>query len=404
MPASLSAPHWRRIAVAAYTPTLAASMGFGAAIPLITLVAHDLGASVALAAFMSALLGIGQLVADLPAGVLADRIGEKWAMVTACLVEAVSLTTMFLFRNLVVLGVAVCATGAASAVVALARQAYLTEALPYRYRARGMSALGGMLRIGNTIGPVIGAAVVSAAGMSWAFLFAGLMSLVAAIVTLSLPDLPSDKAERPTHEHGPTVWGVLQSHLATYTTVGVGAMLIMMVRAARVAIIPLWCAANGINPATTSLIYAVSMAFDVLLFLPGGWLMDHFGRRGVAIPTTFGMGICFALLPFTHSPLMIGLVAAGFGASNGISSGVVMTLGSDASPAIGRKKFLAGFRLLSDSGAGLGPLVITVVTVWFPLAAASVALAGVSWFGAGWLHRWVPRRPPGQPATPSQQG
>jgi len=40
----------------------------------------------------------------------------------------------------------------------------------------------------------------------------------------------------------------------------------------------LWCHANGLSPATTDLIYAWSMAADVLLFLPGGALMDRFGR------------------------------------------------------------------------------------------------------------------------------
>lgn len=391
MPDTLTRAQWRRLGISAYGPTLAASTGFGAVLPLIALVVHDMGGSVGVAAFMTALLGIGQLACDLPAGVLASRLGEKWAIVAACLVESACLVTMFLATDLVVLGVAVFITGGATAVVALARQSYLTEALPLRYRARGLSTLGGAFRIGYVIGPVAGAGIIALSGVSWAFAFAAVMSLIAAGITLLLPDLDADRPDA-TGASGPSLTGVLTAHAKTLGTVGVGALVIMMVRAARFAIIPLWCQANGLSEATTSLLFALSTGMDVLLFLPGGAIMDRFGRRAVAIPTIVMMGLCFAVLPLTHTIGTIALVSAGFGVANGVSSGIVMTLGSDASPALGRRKFLAGWRLFSDTGNAAGPLVITAVTAFAPLAASSVVLAALAWLGAGWLYRWVPRQ------------
>ena len=44
----------------------------------------------------------------------------------------------------------------------LARQAYLTEAIPIRMRARALSTLGGTFRIGLFIGPFVAAAIVVA--------------------------------------------------------------------------------------------------------------------------------------------------------------------------------------------------------------------------------------------------
>lgn len=68
---------WTRLIVAAYGPTLLASIGFGAVIPLIALQATALGASVGLAAAITGLTGIATLLFDLPAGVVAERLGEK---------------------------------------------------------------------------------------------------------------------------------------------------------------------------------------------------------------------------------------------------------------------------------------------------------------------------------------
>jgi MFS family permease len=68
---------WRDIVITAYGPTLLVSIGQGAILPLVALSARALGASVATAAFVVALIGIGQLVGDLPAGALAARIGEN---------------------------------------------------------------------------------------------------------------------------------------------------------------------------------------------------------------------------------------------------------------------------------------------------------------------------------------
>jgi len=151
---------WRTIALTAYGPTALVSIGTGAIVPLVALSARDLGASLGTAALIVALAGIGQLIGDLPAGALAARIGEKYALMAACAVDAVALLGAYLAGradSLLGLGAAVFVTGLANAVFSLARQAYLTEAVPIHARARAMSTLGGVFRLGSFIGPFAGA-------------------------------------------------------------------------------------------------------------------------------------------------------------------------------------------------------------------------------------------------------
>ena len=379
---------------AIYGPTLLASIGFGAIIPLIAVQATALGASLGVAAAITALPGLAMLCFDLPAGTVAARLGEKRSIVIACLVDAVMLLAVFLANSLPALAAAVFVHGMTGSIFGLARQTYLTEAIPLKYRARGMSSLGGVFRIGGFLGPLAASAILARGEIPHAFAFAALTSLLAALVTLMLPDLPSDRGARVDADgHRARTWPVLRAHRRSLLTVGVGCMALMMLRTSRQTVVPLWATHLGFSAAEVSLLYALSMAFDVLLFFPGGAIMDRFGRWWVCVPTTFVLATCLIVLPLSHSWAQVAAVAVALGLGNGISSGIVLTLGADASPTFGRAQFLAGWRLLVDGGAMLGPGLIAGVTAVAGLAASSVVVGVLGIVGGFWLARWVPRTP-----------
>ncbi|MDR0958889.1 MAG: MFS transporter [Propionibacteriaceae bacterium] len=377
---------WRRFAIAAYGPPFLASIGFGAVTPLIALSALALGASVGLSALIAGLTAIAQLLSDLPASWIATRLGEKRAIIAACLWDAVFMTVAFSAFSLPVLCVAVFAIGISGAVFGLARHTYITEAAPVRFRARALSTLGGIHRIGFFIGPLAGSAIIALAGLTAAYAFAAVMCLVAAGVTALLPDLPADVRERRrTPEGAPRLGAVLRDHARIFALLGTGVLALALVRAVRQTILPLWCESIGMTPSATSLIFALSMAVDMSLFFVGGSIMDRFGRFWVATPSMIVLGGGLIALAFAHTTVTVALVAILLGLGNGIGSGIIMTLGSDASPAAGRPHFLAGWRLMGDLGGTLGPLALSAITTLASLAAASVVLGIVSFAGAAWL-------------------
>lgn len=386
---------WRTVILPAYGPTVLVAIGYGAILPLVALSARALGASIGTAALIVALSGIGQLLGDLPAGALAARIGERRALIAACLVDSTALLGAFLARSLVMLGLAVLVTGLAGAVFSLARQAYLTEAIPIRMRARALSTLGGTFRIGSFVGPFVGAAIVTRWTIGSAYGFAAAMSLSAAVLTFFLPDITHPIRSRA-GQAGPRrgVFSVLAEHRRVLLRLGVGVLIISAARSTRQSIVPLWAQSQGIDAATTSLIFGVSAGVDMLLFYPGGVIMDRFGRVWVAVPSMIVLGLGFLLLPLTSGPVTIGLVAALMGLGNGISAGIVMTLGADASPSDARAQFLGGWRLFADFGNALGPLVISAVSLLAPLAVAALTMGAITWLGTGWLVKWVPRYAP----------
>jgi MFS family permease len=395
---------WRKVILPAYGPTVLVAIGYGAILPLVALSARALGASIGTAALIVALSGIGQLLGDLPAGALAARIGERRALIGACLVDSAALLGAFLASSLVLLGAAVLVTGLAGAVFSLARQAYLTEAIPIRMRARALSTLGGTFRIGSFVGPFVGAAIVTRWTIGSAYGFAAAMSLAAAVLTFFLPDITRTGQSRrtaPGQQHR-GVLSVLAEHRRVLMTLGVGVLVISAARSTRQSIVPLWAESQGLDAATTSLIFGISAGVDMLLFYPGGVIMDRYGRVWVAVPSMIVLGLGFLLLPLSSGPVTIGLVAALMGLGNGISAGIVMTLGADASPSDARAQFLGGWRLCADFGNALGPLVISAVSLVAPLAVAALTMGAITWLGTGWLTRWVPVYAPRRVPVPTE--
>ncbi|MDQ1622807.1 MAG: hypothetical protein QOH19_1225, partial [Actinomycetota bacterium] len=124
----------RRIAVPAFGPALLFSIGEGAVLPVVALSARDLGASVAVAALVVTLVGLGSWFFNLPASLITLKFGERWAIVGAALASALALAAAAVSPlvpgGLWLLAAAIGVVGMAASVFNLARQKYLTEAVP----------------------------------------------------------------------------------------------------------------------------------------------------------------------------------------------------------------------------------------------------------------------------------
>lgn len=388
----------REIAVAAYGPTLLASIGSGAVAPIIALSARELGASVGLAALLVGALGIGTLLGDLPSGALVARVGERRALLVAALVEALGMLLAAIAGSLAVLFAGVLVVGLAGSLFGLARQAYLTEAVPVTLRARALSTLGGVHRIGYFVGPFLGSLVIARWGTDAAYVVGVVAALAAFLLVLYAPDITPHDAP-PIGGAQPSVASVLRRHRRVLLTLGTGAMAVAGARAVREALVPLWAESIGLTPAQTSLVFGIAGAVDMLLFYPSGWVMDRFGRVAVAVPSMLILGAGMAALPLTTSLVAVTAVATVLGFGNGIGSGLIMTLGADASPLDGRSQFLGGWRLMADVGRAAGPLALSAASAVVTLGASAVTLGVLAVVGAGWLAAWVPRYDPTRPAS-----
>lgn len=389
-----SAPTLRSIAPSVFLPAVVYEIGNGATAPVIALTALQLGASPSTAGFMLALLGIGQVLGDIPASALADRIGDRHSMMLAAGVATVGLIGCVFASNLLWFGVSLMLIGAANATFYLARQSYLTEVVPIELRARAMSTLGGSHRIGLFIGPFVGAAAISLTDIRAAYVVAMVTALSAGVLLLLVPDvcLPADHPAIA--RGGVTSRQMLAANRRLFATLGLAILAVGAVRAARQTVLPLWAEHLGLSPERTSLIFGIASAVDMALFYPSGKVMDRYGRLAIALPSMTILGTAMMALPLTSGALSLTLVAMAMSFGNGVGSGIMMTLGADSAPRVGRIKFLGIWRVLSDSGSAAGPVVMSVVASAATLAVGIVTIGSAGLLAATALAIWVPRYSP----------
>ncbi|MFC0533701.1 MFS transporter [Phytohabitans kaempferiae] len=373
-----------------YVPAMLWGLGQGAILPVVVTSAVDLGASLAVAGLVLAGLGVGQIAGDLPGGWLVGRVGERRAMLLAAAGAVPALLACLLAPTLWLFAAGVFVTGLCGAVWNLARQTYVTEAVPYAMRARALSTLAGVHRIGRFVGPfaAVGAmAALGTEGAYWVHLAAAV--LAAGTLVLAADLRPIDRLAG-SDDHVATL-AMLRRHAPLLRTLGLSVASVGVLRASRQAIIPLWGIHIGLDATAVSLVFGLSAALDMALFYPGGKIMDRYGRRWVAVPSTLLLGVAHLLLPFTTGAVGLAFVAALMGLGNGISSGIIMTLGADFAPATGRPQFLGTWRLFADFGNGAGPLATSALIAVFSPAAAVVVVGALGLWTAWSMNRWIPR-------------
>ncbi|MFD2339249.1 MFS transporter [Clavibacter tessellarius] len=421
----------RAVALPALLPALLFSIGEGAIIPIIPIVAGSLGASLAIAAFIGGMIMLGELVGDIPSGSVVSRIGERTAMIGAAFVSIGGLVLCLLAPNPLVLGVGVFLIGVSTAVFALARHAFMTSFVPQAFRARALSTLGGTFRAGYFVGPFLAAGVIHLTGASQsAFVIHIVACLAAAVTLLVLPD-PMDVVRRnraadlqsaapatagepqddesvaaaagtaPPARESAGLARTLWRFKGVLVKLGSGAALIGAMRAGRGVLLPLWAVSIGISDANTALIIGIAGGVDFALFYASGQIMDRFGRLWSAVPSMVGLGIGYLVLALTPDlptsvQWFIG-VAMFMSVANGVGSGILMTLGADLAPREDPAPFLGAWRFTGDAGSAASPLLIAALTSAASLAVASGVMGVLGLIGAGILVRYVPRYVPRKP-------
>ncbi len=375
----------------AFLPALVYEVGNGAIAPIIVLSASQMGASVGTAAFMLVLLGVGRVLGDIPASVLADRIGDRTSMILSAGLALIAFFACMVATSLPVLGLALIVVGMSNAAFYLARHSYLIDVAPVDLRARAMSSLAGAHRIGLFIGPLAGAGAIMLIGLRGGYVVAMAAAAVAAALLLVVGDVEVPGDQPPSTRGGITSYRTLIDHRRLFATLGLAILAVGAVRAARQTVLPLWGDHLGLSAEAISFVFAIAGAVDMALFYPAGKVMDEYGRLAIALPAMVILGGAMMTLPLTTGMVSLTIVAMVMSLGNGIGSGIMLTLGADAAPAHNRVRFLGIWRLVSDSGNAAGPIVVSVVATVWSLAAGIVAIGSAGLLAAVAFAVWVPK-------------
>ncbi|WP_061961608.1 MFS transporter [Demequina flava] len=378
------------IARGTYIPAFLAEIGLGAMLPLFALSVVALDHSAAWAAAVVMLYSVGRMIGSSMGGRLTTSLGCARAAMVGLAGLAAGAIVCWLSTDFVALVAGVMLAGAGHAAYHVARQGQLSETVPTHYRARALTSLAGTWRISHFIGPLIGAGVIAVWGLSAAYAFAALTVVVGMAALWASPGWHSRASAEP-RPHA-SIKDVVRANTRVLATLGMAVMLTGAVRTVRVAAIPLWAEHVGASDSTVSLIFALSAGVDMLLFYPAGIVADRWGRAWTAVPSTMLIALGLIALPFTETVAGVAVAAMVLGLGNGWGSGILMTLGNDVAPKVGRDAFIGVWMILQDLGGVIGPAAVSaLVAVSLPWSLWIIGGVGVATSGA--LAAWIPPRP-----------
>jgi MFS family permease len=357
-------------------------------IPLIPASAEKLGADIPTAAFVAGLVLIGTLVADLPAATIVNKFGERISMIWAAFMAAAGTLLAVFATNIFMIGAGVFLLGMTAAIFGLARHSYIAETAPKEYRARALSLLGGMFRLGAFIGPLIGAWIIQNYGIQNIYWMSiGFCSLAGIIL---LTTKPEKMPNTPPNRAG-GIWAVAKQEKKKLLTLGIASSMLTFLRTVRSLALPLWALHIHLDVSVTALIIGLAGAVDFALFYNGGQVIDKYGRRFAAVPTILAIGGGVACIPFTSDANSFAIVAVLLAVANALGSGLVLTIGADLAPENARNEFLAAFRLMLDGGIAAAAPVISILTIAIGLSSGLFAVSGIALIGAYLMNHYLPK-------------
>ena len=375
----------KQLVLPVYLPMMAGSIGLGMLIPVLPLYLTEAGLSLSKVSLVLAGSGLGAAIGSLPIGSLLARLGERRVMVVSLFLLVVSTallgatTAMFALLGLRM------GAGAGGAALRLSRQTYIARRVIGPRRGRSMAMIGGSFRFSLFVGPLLGGWLADVAGFSTAFVVAGALTSLGLVPALLSP--PSEIALLPNARDTPQ-FGVLDAmrrHWRLLLVAGVVPLLVMTVREGRFVVLPLISDDLGLSPTAVGAVVSVGTAADLLLFPVAGWVMDRFGRLFAIIPAFTCIALGLVLLGLAETTAAVVVAGAVIGVGNGLSSGTMLTFGSDLAPADATGPFLAGLAAMQDAGRVVGPLLVGVIGGAASLGTASIGLAVVLVAATAWL-------------------
>ena len=379
------------------------ALGFGIVAPDIPAFARHFGVSTAAAASVVSAFALMRIVGALPAGRLADRLGQPAVMAVGIAIVAVSSIVAGFSGSFAELIILRGAGGFGSAMFGVSAQTLLLVSVPAEQRGRASGLFAGGFLVGGISGPALGG-IIAAWSMRAPFLiYGGLLIVPAVIAAAVLREKSSRRAETAPRERRAfaEIAGALRdrAYRAAATANLADGFAAMGVRS---AIVPLFVRDILHRSAIwTGIGFLVVAALNAGALLPAGRLADRFGRRPVIVSGCLVAAAGLVMLALL--PGLTGYLAAM--AVFGLGSGFL-----DVGPAamlgdiLGRQggTVVATYQMAGDVGTVSGPVTagylvdVASYGAAFGLGAGVLGLAAVLGLFAPetrWRHQPADPRP-----------
>ena len=341
-------------------------LGFGAVIPVLPLYAQSFGVSQAAIGATVAVYGLSRVLLSLPTGWIANRLGRRAALLTGGLVSALGNLWCAAAGSYEELVLARFLAGAGAGIVLTAGMIVLADITSTATRGRSMAIYQGVFLFAVGIGPFPGGYLAERFSLETPFLVYGIASVAAALVgwfgvseTRGMDRLGASGLRAPS----------LREQLLLLAS-NVGFLLVCLIglvnatarTGALFSVVPVLATDRlALTASEIGFGFALGSIIGLVVTYPAGALVDHYGRKAVIVPATVLTG--FSMLAFSIAPSYFWfLFATGlWGGASAASGAAPAAYAADSAPSGMNAAAMGGYRMLSDIGYVIGPIVLGVL-------------------------------------------
>ena len=360
-------------------------LGFGGVVPALPLYAKSFGVSASAIGLAVAVYGLARFVVAMPSGQLCDRLGRRPTLAVGGVVstlgnfwcaEAAGFPEFIVARFL---------AGAGAGLVLTAGQVVLADITKPDRRGRTMAIYHGVFIFAVGIGPFPGGLLADYLGLAAPFrAYAAAGFLVSVLAWFAVGE-----TRGLSHPQGGSGWSrgptlITQMRLLCAQ---IGFVLVCLVGLVNAVvrtgglfnIIPVLGSVRlGLSVAEIGGGLALGSVMGLSVAYPAGMLVDRFGRKTVIVPATMIAGFSLLMFCFAPSYPWFTVACVFWGIAMSVGGSAPVAYAADLAPHGMNAVAMSTYRMVSDFGYIMGPIVLGLVVDGYGANTALVTAAGLT--------------------------
>jgi DHA1 family multidrug resistance protein-like MFS transporter len=380
----MTAPHPQATRILIWMCVLIAvnQLGFGSVVPVLPLYARSFDVPQWAIGLAIGVYGLARFLVAVPSGQLADRAGRRTALALGGVVSAAGNFLCAYAPTYAAFVGARFVAGAGAALVVTVGTIVLADITTPARRGRTMAIYQGVFLFAVGIGPLPGGLLAERFGLHTPFVAYAVAGVVAA--TVAWLQVPETRERRSVGASAlaaalpPFVeqFRILTGHAGFVLVCLTGLVNAVARTGGLFNVIPVLAHDRlGLTADRIGFGLALASVVGLALVYPAGVLVDRYGRKAVIVPSTLltGLALVLFLVAPSYAWFLAGCVA--WSVAGGVSGAAPAAYAADVAPSGMNAAAISSYRMLSDLGYVLGPIVLGLVT---DLLGADTALASTA--------------------------
>jgi DHA1 family multidrug resistance protein-like MFS transporter len=335
-------------------------LGFSIIAPVLPQYALSFSISVGLIGWAVSSFALARMAVDIPAGLLADRIGKKRIMAAGLIFITLSSILSGMAGNYLLFILGRVIQGIGSALYITAATTWVAQISAGEYRGRFMSLYSGIIFAATSFGPVIGGYSAVHFGLNAPFFVYGGFSVLGLLATVPLKETADYEQKARSTVRIKDVPGVFMN--GAFLLVNFSVLALFFLRSGvRSTLIPLFASLNlGMSEDQIGILLTVAAVVTSVLTFPSGWLSDRVGRKWPIMSCLFLSALAVVLIPSQTSMGGLIPIMALYGFATGLQ-GSIAAWPADVAPADKLGTAMGVYRVIGDIGMFLGPITVSYI-------------------------------------------